>query len=166
MKQNMFLTDNEFEGIVGKEVIAAIEILSRFVSQECLKCNGQCCKDIGCGFYSSKFECCPIFEYRPAKCRFYFCRDILESDSLDTTARQILDTEVKHLSEIVNSEFLHLIFCDSTIKLGQKRWLTSLELEEKAYSIVEALETENLDRDLAKEQLTNLVLAYREQPTQ
>lgn len=166
MKQNMFLTNSEFEEIVGEKVIEAIDILSRHVGEACASCNGQCCKNIGCGFYSSKLSRCPIFQYRPAKCRFYFCRDILESESLSLQEREVLDTCVRDVSEIIKSEFLGLIFSDPPIRLGQKRWLTSLELEEKAYSIIEALERGDLESHCAQEKLITLVEAYRNNPSQ
>ena len=69
------ITDSELLKLYGEEVVAAITGLERSGQQEdvCLRCGGQCCRDIGCELYAPQFDQCPIYEFRPIACRLHFC---------------------------------------------------------------------------------------------
>lgn len=187
LQQKVFLTDGEFESVAGEDITKVIHALHNHecARRTCEVCGGGCCKNIGCGFYSGMFEFCPIYEFRPAKCRFFFCPQILECNSLDQTIRELLDKRVKKLSDIAQPGLIEAIFADAIRGYGQKLSLTGLEVEEQARHIVEAMEEwhcglprmshhvsgESLEKqvdiqpsglDTAREHLRTLVAEYRE----
>ena len=163
LSQNVFLTDSEFESIIERDIIKALRALTSHegTQQACAACHGKCCKDIGCGFYSAKFDCCPIFEYRPAKCRLFFCPQVLEHESLDGETRELLDKQVQRLSEIIKSGFADAVFGDASASDGNEHSLTGLEVEIEAKRVVKAMERELVDSDTAREQLRALVAKHR-----
>lgn len=69
------VTDSELLKLYGEEVVAAIAGLEESGREEgvCLRCGGQCCRDIGCELYAPQFDRCPIYEFRPIACRLHFC---------------------------------------------------------------------------------------------
>ena len=163
LSQNVFLTDSEFESIAGRDIIKALRALTdhEFTQQACAACHGKCCTDIGCGFYSTRFDCCPIFEYRPAKCRLFFCPQVLEHESLDEETRELLNIQVQKLSDIVKLGSADAVFGDAPARDRNERSLTGLEVEIEAKRVVEAMERELLDSDTARDRLTALVVSYR-----
>lgn len=163
LSQNVFLTDSEFESILERDIIKALRALTNRedTQQACAACHGKCCEDIGCGFYSTKFDCCPIFEYRPAKCRLFFCSQVIEHESLDGETRELLDMQVQKLSDIVKPGSAGAVFGDAPASDGNERSLTGLEVETEAKGVVEAMERELVDSDMAREQLRALVAQYR-----
>jgi hypothetical protein len=163
LSQNVFLTNREFESIAGRDIIKALRALTshEHTQQACDACHGKCCEDIGCGFYSTSFDCCPIFEYRPAKCRLFFCPQILEHESLDQETRDLLDTQVQKLSDIVKPGSAGAVFGDAPASDGNERSLTGLEVEIEAKTVVEAMERELMDLNTARDQLRALVAQYR-----
>jgi len=70
-----FVTDGEFRWLYGREVVAVAAELEGHDRKEslCLRCGGQCCRDIGCELYAPQFSQCPIHEFRPIACRLHFC---------------------------------------------------------------------------------------------
>jgi hypothetical protein len=161
MKKRIFFTDDEFKEIFTEEVIKATRALDKYAKWICRTCGGKCCKAIWCGFYSEKFDSCPIYEYRPLKCRLYYCKEITENEDLTLEEKELLDKRVKNLSETIKSRGIEIFF-ESPVKIGQKRWLTSLEMEEDAYKIVQAFEKGEINQETAKDSLKSLVRRYRE----
>jgi len=161
MNRRSFLTDSEFESIAGIEAIKIIHDLGEYAEPVCKACGGKCCREIGCGFYSPKFEFCPIFDLRPAKCRFYHCRTVTESDDLDSETRNALNKNARRLSDIIGADLLELVFSDPPTKTGPKRWLTGLEMEEQAHNIVQAFEAGEIDQNTAGDRLRALANKYR-----
>ncbi|MDY6834310.1 MAG: hypothetical protein SVY53_05850 [Chloroflexota bacterium] len=156
MNRRSFLTDSEFESIAGVEAIKLIHDLGKYAEPICKACGGKCCREIGCGFYSPKFEFCPVFDLRPAKCRFYHCRAVTESETLDPETRNALNKNARRLSDIIEADLLELVFSDPPTKPGPKRWLTGLAIEEKAHNIVQAFEMGKIAQHTAVNQLRAL----------
>jgi hypothetical protein len=98
-KARVFLTDSEFDAAFGAQAADATRMLSKHAATICRDCGGECCRRISCEFYSDRFSTCPIFEYRPAKCRLYFCERILENEALSKREREILDQPARELSD-------------------------------------------------------------------
>ena len=163
LSQNVFLTDSEFERIIERDIVKALRALTfhEVTQQACAACHGKCCEDIGCGFYSTRFDCCPIFEYRPAKCRLFFCSQVLEHESLDEETRELLDMQVQKLSEIIKSGFTDAVFGDAPSSKGCEASLTGLEVEMEAKRVVEAMESGLVDSNTARDRLRSLVAKYR-----
>lgn len=163
LSQKVFLTDSEYESIIERAIIKALRALTNceYIQQACASCHGKCCGDIGCGFYSIKFDCCPIFEYRPAKCRLFFCPEVLDHESLDEETRELLDMQVQRLSDIVKLGSAGAVFGDAPASDKTERSLTGLDVEMEAKTVVEAMERELMDLNTAREQLRALVAKYR-----
>ena len=97
MKRDTFLTDGEFETRFGTQVVEAVKVLGRYAGTICQGCGGECCGRVGCDFYCDKFGSCPIYLYRPAKCRLYYCDKVLASESLTQEERGLLDRPVHNV---------------------------------------------------------------------
>jgi len=107
----IFLTEEEFEELFGKEISRITRVLNENAKNRCSACRGKCCREIGCGFYSEKFNSCPIYEMRPRECRFHFCKEILEEVPLSQEDKELLEAPIKDLlkdEEGRNSELFPL----------------------------------------------------------
>ena len=82
------VTDSELLKLYGEEVIMAVSELGKFDREEgvCLRCGGQCCRDIGCELYAPQFNQCPIYEFRPIACRLHFCHLFNAADNSPAVA--------------------------------------------------------------------------------
>jgi hypothetical protein len=86
------VTDSGLLKLYGEEVVTAIAELERSDREGdvCLRCGGQCCRDIGCELYAPQFHQCPIYEFRPIACRLHFCHRFDAADrSLVLSLRDI-----------------------------------------------------------------------------
>ena len=159
MNHQIFLTDDEFESSAEEDLLLAVRLL---VSNErtrgaCAACHGRCCKDIGCGFYSDRFDFCPIYQCRPAKCRVFFCSLILDDDSLDPTIVELLNKQVK-VSEVIKPDFIDPILGDPALIQG----VTGSTVEIEARSIVQAMERGELGLETTVGRLMDLVANHRQ----
>ena len=160
-KARVFLTDGEFETAFGAQAAEATRMLTRYAATVCRDCGGECCRRIRCEFYSDRFSTCPIFEYRPAKCRLYFCERVLENEALSKREREILDQPARELSDALKRGWGIGIFIEPPIRVGDKSWLTTLGIEAQANEITDSLKTGRLDADLAPGRLLDIVLRCR-----
>jgi len=160
-KTKAFYTDAEFEAVFGAQAAQATRMLSKHAATVCRDCGGECCRRIRCEFYSDRFSTCPIFEYRPAKCRLYFCERILENEPLSERERDILNQPAKELSDALRRGWGIGIFIEPPVKVGEKSWLTSLGIESQVTAIIESLETGSLDTDSARGRLLDIVRRCR-----
>lgn len=158
-----FLTDTEFEVLHAAHVVEAISLLGRYASSLCKDCGGECCHKVGCGFFSRRFNACPIYEYRPAICRLYHCERILESESLEERARELLDKPVARLSEFLRNGKSFEALVEPQARVGPRSWLALLGIEEEVISIVGAFEAGHITSSLAGTRLKDLVLRCRNQ---
>jgi len=136
-------------------------MLSQHAAEVCRECGGECCRRIKCEFYSERFGSCPIFEYRPAKCRLYFCEKILENEALSERERHILNQPARELSETLRRGWGIGIFIEPPIKVGDKSWLTSLGIDAEVTEIIDSLETGTLGADSARDGFLYIVRRCR-----
>ncbi len=160
-RTRVFFTDAEFEAAFGAQAADAIKMLSRYAGNICRDCGGECCRRIKCELYSSRFAFCPIFAYRPAKCRLYFCEKILENEALSETEREILNKPAVELSEALRRGWGLGIFIEPPIRIGDKSWLTSLDIEAQVAEVIASLEADEIDAAAASARLLDIVLGCR-----
>jgi len=160
-KPRVFLTDSEFEVAFGAQAAKATRMLSRHAATVCRDCGGECCRRIKCEFYSDRFSTCPIFEYRPAKCRLYFCERILENETLSERERQVLNQPAVELSEALRRGWGIGIFIEPPVKVGDKSWLTSLGIDAEVAEVIGSLENGRTDTESASTGLLDVVLRCR-----
>jgi hypothetical protein len=158
-----FPTDSEFEGLFGTQIAEATRMLARYAAGICQACAGECCRRIECEFYSHRFETCPIYEYRPIKCRFYYCEKILENELLSDEARWLVNRPAKELSERLRDGWGLGIFIDPPVKIGGRSWLALLGIEEEVVRIVQSLNNDQASPESATARLVRLVEQCRNQ---
>jgi len=165
-----FVTDSEFEALFGPQVVAATAILSRYAEKICRACGGECCHRIGCEFYSVGFGFCPIYEYRPAKCRVCYCEKVLENDpsqreGLTREERELLSKPAENLSEVLRHLWGVKLFLEPPLSLGEpfqgKGWLAGLGVEDEVRQIVQAFEKAEIEGGPAIAALVGLVQQCR-----
>jgi hypothetical protein len=160
-KARVFLTDAEFEAAFGAQAAEATRLLSKYAKDICRDCGGECCRRIKCEFYSQRFGSCPIFEYRPAKCRLYFCEGILENEAWSEEERDILNKPAVELSEALRRGWGIGIFIEPPVKVGDKSWLTSLGIETEVDAVVNLLGKGVIDTESARSVLLRVVRRCR-----
>ena len=160
-KTKIFYTDAEFEAVFGPQAAEAARMLSKHAATVCRDCGGECCRRIKCEFYSDRFSTCPIFEYRPAKCRLYFCERILENETLSKREREILDQPARELSDALKRGWGTGIFIEPPVKVGDKSWLTSLGIDAEVAEVIGSLENGRIDTESASTGLLDIVLRCR-----
>ena len=156
-----FYTDSEFESAFGAQAADATRMLSKHAATICRDCGGDCCRRIKCEFYSNRFSICPIFEYRPAKCRLYFCERILENEALSNRELEILDQPARELSDALKRGWGIGIFIEPPVRVGEKSWLTSLGIDTEVGAIIKSLENGRIDTESARTVLLDIVLRCR-----
>jgi hypothetical protein len=160
-KPRVFLTDSEFEATFGSQAAEATRMLSQHAAVVCRECGGECCRRIKCEFYSVLFGSCPIFEYRPAKCRLYFCERILENEALSERERHILNQPARELSDALKRGWGIGIFIEPPVRVGDKSWLTGLGIEVQVTEIVSSLGSGGTSTDAARVGLLDIVQRCR-----
>jgi hypothetical protein len=160
-RTRVFYTDAEFEAAFGAQATRAIAMLGKYAGGICRDCGGECCRRIKCEFFSSRFPTCPIFAYRPAKCRLYFCDKILENEALSETERQVLNQPAVELSEALRRGCGLGIFIEPPVRVGDRSWLTSLGIEAQVAEVINSLEAGDVQPDAALRRLLDIVLSCR-----
>ena len=160
-RPQVFYADAEFEAAFGKQATAAVRMLSKYAEGICRDCGGECCRRIKCEFYSQQFGSCPIFEYRPAKCRLYFCERILDNEALSKEEREILNKPAVELSEALRRGWGLGIFIEPPVRVGDKSWLISLGIDTEVDAVVNLLGKGAIDAESARSVLLGLVLRCR-----
>jgi hypothetical protein len=160
-KTHVFLTDAEYEAAFGPQAAEATRMLSQHATTVCRDCGGECCRRIKCEFHSDRFSTCPIFEYRPAKCRLYFCEKILENEALSERERHILNQPARELSDALKRGWGIGIFIEPPVRVGDKSWLTGLGIEVQVTEIIDSLETGTLGADSARDGFLYIVRRCR-----
>ena len=156
-----FIADDEFEALFGVQVVEGTRMLERHAEKSCRACGGECCQRVECGFYSSRFGSCPIYGYRPAKCRLYYCEKILENGLLSQEERKLIDGPVGNLLEVLKYAWGTGTPLEPPATAGEKNWLVSLGIEEEVNKTVQAFENDEIEHSLAKARLIGLVQQCR-----
>jgi len=153
-----FLTDEEFEALFGKQVIEAIGILDRYSEKICQTCGGECCTTVGCEFHSDRFDTCPIYEYRPAKCRLHYCDRVLDSELLTDEEKLLLNKPAENVSVILKHTWGMHIFLEPPVRVGGKSWLGPLGIEDEVKGIMTDLAKGEVDCNKAREDLLRVAM--------
>jgi hypothetical protein len=161
--KRIFLTDGEFELLFGAQIAEATRMLGRHAAGICQSCAGECCRRIECEFYSDRFDNCPIHEYRPVKCRFYYCEKILENELLSDEARWLLNRPARELSERLRDSQGLAIFIEPPVRIGGQSWLALLGIEGEVAEIVTSVNNGRLAPSTARARLVRLVEQCRNQ---
>jgi len=98
--QLLLVSDDEVAELYGEEVAAALTKLECIDKEKqiCSSCGGYCCWNLACDLYAAGFHQCPVIDFRPLMCRFYFC------DSFHTLENKL----VTDLTDIFYNSFLAL----------------------------------------------------------
>jgi hypothetical protein len=156
-----FPTDSEFESLFGAQIAEATRMLAGHAAAICQSCAGECCRRIECEFYSDRFNSCPIHEYRPVKCRFYYCEKILENELLSDEARWLLNRPARELSDrLRDDQGLH-IFIEPPVRIAGRSWLARFGIEAEVAGIMEAVNNGMISPDAGSTSLTALVRRCR-----
>jgi len=147
------MTDEEFSSLFGKEIAGAARTLDQYANQVCQTCGGECCHRIGCEFYSPKFKTCPIQEYRPAKCRLYYCSKVAHEGDASETVRKLI--------EVIKDRFAHALFFDAPAIILIHDWIRELGIEEEVHRTIQAFENESMDCAETQSRLKNLIRGER-----
>ncbi|MCD6567312.1 MAG: hypothetical protein J7K94_01035 [Dehalococcoidia bacterium] len=157
-KSRIFLTDADFAELFGPEIARITRALGKVAEEKCPACGGKCCVDIGCGLYSEKFSCCPIYEIRPRECRYHFCWEISNAETLSQEDREVLDKPVENLlgCDSVRVSEMFPLFPEFPLDAAG---LVSLGIKEEVDSIVTAFESGKMDETQARNMLKELCLS-------
>jgi hypothetical protein len=153
----IFLTEEEFEELFGKEISRIARVLSEIAKDKCSLCRGKCCREIGCGLYSEKFSSCPIYEIRPRECRFHFCHEVLDEAQLSQGDKELLEKPIKDLLKDGGEWDSELFPLFPQFPLDVEG-LTSLGIKEEASKIIRAFEDGELGESQARDLLKSLCL--------
>lgn len=132
-------------------------MLDKYAVTICRNCGGECCHRIGCQFYSRRFATCPIFRYRPAKCRLYFCDKVLDNGALSKEEREVLNRPVIELSKILKRNWGVGIFIEPPVKVGGRDWLSGLGIESRVTEVIKWLEAGRISPKSAQFRLLGIV---------
>lgn len=97
LNRKIFLSDEEFAELFGPQIAYLVGVMNRTAEQVCPPCDGYCCKNIHCIFYSEKFSTCPIFDIRPRECRYHFCNDVFTRAPLTKEEKDMMQQPVEEL---------------------------------------------------------------------
>ncbi len=161
--ERAFPTDVEFESLFGFQIAEATRMLAGHAAAICQSCRGECCRRIECEFYSERFDSCPIHEYRPMKCRFYYCEKILENDLLSDEARWLLNRPARELSDRLRDDQGLRIFIEPPVRIAGRSWLARFGIENEVAGIVGAVNGGMISPEAGQARLTGLVRQCRRQ---
>ncbi len=139
MNTSIFLTDEEFGQLFGTQIMQIVGVLNRTAKQVCPPCNGYCCGNIKCLFFSKKFSACPIFDIRPRECRYHFCNDVFVKAPLTREEKELMVGPVEELICGDRGEIARLFFLFPEFPLDEKG-LTELGIREEVDKIRKAFE--------------------------
>lgn len=97
LNTKIFLTDEDFESLFGPQVARLVKIMNKTAGKVCPPCNGYCCKNIRCLFYSERFTTCPIFDRRPRECRYHFCNEVFTAADLTKEEKDMMQQPIEEL---------------------------------------------------------------------
>ncbi len=154
---DIFLTDQQFEALFGSEIARITRILNQIAREKCSTCKGACCQQIECRLYSEKLNGCPIYEIRPRECRYHFCNEILTRAPLSRDYKDLLMKPITELLGDKKGPVSSLFTQFPTFPLDDEG-LCLLGIKEKASSIMNAWEHDEIDESQARGLLKSLCL--------
>jgi hypothetical protein len=120
LNTKIFLTDADFESLFGPQIARLVKIMNETAKDICPTCNGYCCKNIRCLFYSEYFSTCPIFDRRPRECRYHFCNDVFNSASLTKEEKDMMQQPIEELICGNRGDIAKLFFLFPEFPLDEK----------------------------------------------
>jgi hypothetical protein len=155
LNNKIFLTDADFEELFGRQITRLVKLMNKAASKICPPCNGYCCKNISCMFYSEYFNTCPIYDRRPRECRYHFCNDVFNAAPLTAEEKDIMQQPIEELICGNRGEIAKLFFLFPEFPLDSKG-LQILGIDAAVRSIKDQFETDMLDEEAAFSQLKAL----------
>ena len=155
LNTKIFLTDSEFEALFGPRIARLVGIMNGAAAAICPGCNGYCCKNIRCMFYSGYFNACPIFDRRPRECRYHFCHEVFTAAPLTRDEKDLMQQPVEDLICGSKGEIARLFFLFPEFPLDEKG-LSALGIKEEVQQIITDFEQGKLGQELAFERLRQL----------
>jgi hypothetical protein len=110
LRTKIFLTDTDFERLFGTRIAGIVGSMNAAARGVCPACNGYCCKNIHCAFYSESFQSCPIFDIRPRECRYHFCNDVFKVAPLTKEEKDMMQQPIEELICGNRGEIAQLFF--------------------------------------------------------
>ncbi len=155
LNTKIFLTDSDFEELFGPRITRLVRIMNKAAGTVCPPCNGFCCKNIRCLFYSEYFSTCPIFDRRPRECRYHFCHEVFTAAPLNGEEKDMLQQPVEELICGDRGGIARLFFLFPEFPLDEKG-LASLGIKGEVEQLMREFEKGRLDEKAAFVQLKAL----------
>jgi len=155
LNTKIFLTDSDFGELFGPGIARLVGIMNTAATDICPRCNGYCCKNIGCLFYSEYFSTCPIFDRRPRECRYHFCNEVFTAAPLTREEKDLMQQPVEDLICGGKSEIASLFFLFPEFPLDEKG-LTALGIKDEVRGIIVDFEGGKLKEEEAFRRMRQL----------
>ncbi len=155
LNTRIFLTDRDFRELFGDRIYRLVAIMNAAAGKICPACNGYCCRNINCRFYSEHFTTCPIFNLRPRECRYHFCNEVFNAASLTKEEKDLMQQPVEELICGDRGEIARLFFLFPEFPLDEKG-LISLGIKDRVDRIKGEFEEGKISQDAAFGRLQEL----------
>ena len=155
LNTKIFLTDGEFGELFGPRIAGLVAVMNEAAAGICPRCNGYCCKNIRCMFFSGHFSTCPIFDRRPRECRYHFCNEVFTAAPLTGEEKDLMQQPVEELICGNKGEIASLFFLFPEFPLDEKG-LETLGIKEEVQQIIGDFEKGDLGEAVAFERLKQL----------
>ncbi|MCX6001590.1 MAG: hypothetical protein NTY79_03540 [Chloroflexi bacterium] len=155
LNKRIFLTDGDFRELFGDQIYHLVGLMNAAAGKICPPCNGYCCRNINCGFYSEYFSTCPIFDRRPRECRYHFCNEVFNAAPLTKDEKDLMQQPVEELICGDRGEIARLFFLFPEFPLDEKG-LISLGIGDEVAKIKAEFEEGRISQDIAFARLRKL----------
>ncbi|RPJ62772.1 MAG: hypothetical protein EHM12_03825 [Dehalococcoidia bacterium] len=129
--------------------------MNKAAVEVCPPCNGWCCQNINCLFYSKHFSTCPIFDRRPRECRYHFCYEVFTAAPLTKEEKDMMQQPIQELICGDKGEVAKLFFLFPEFPLDEKG-LKSIGIKDEVMRIKKEFEDGGMEEQAAFEQLKSL----------
>jgi hypothetical protein len=144
----IFLTDQDFEELFGDQIYRLVSMMNAAAGKICPPCNGYCCRNIHCRFYSEYFSSCPIFDRRPRECRYHFCNEVFNAAELTKEEKDRMQQPIEELICGDRGEIAKLFFLFPEFPLDDKG-LVALGIRDDVDKIKTEFEQGRISQEIA-----------------
>lgn len=155
LNTKIFLTDADFELLFGQQIAGLVKIMNKTAETICPSCNGYCCRNIHCLFYSEHFSKCPIFDRRPRECRYHFCNEVFTAADLTKEEKDLMQQPIEELICGDRGQIAKLFFLFPEFPLDEKG-LDTLGIKNAVGKIIEDFEAQHLNEEVTFSLLKSL----------
>jgi hypothetical protein len=148
LNTRIFLTDGDFKELFGEQIYRLVSIMNAAAGKICAPCNGYCCRNINCQFYSEYFSTCPIFDRRPRECRYHFCNEVFNAAPLTKEEKDLMQQPIEELICGDRGEIAKLFFLFPEFPLDGKG-LISLGIKDEVDAIKAEFEQGSISQEIA-----------------